>query len=75
MSRLSRLKTATHGEDGKWAHGEITRLRAELEAAKADYSRLMEKHNALHMSARQHRDDLAAANAEIERLKSRAWGY
>ena len=30
MSRLCRLKTATHGEDGKWAYDEITSLRAQL---------------------------------------------
>lgn len=27
MSRLSRLKSRSHGEDGKWAHDEIVRLR------------------------------------------------
>ena len=31
MSRLCRLKNATHGEDGLWAYNEITRLRFELE--------------------------------------------
>jgi hypothetical protein len=41
MSRLSRLKTASHGEDGKWAYEEITRLRAELEAAKAEVERII----------------------------------
>ena len=30
MSRLCRLKTATHGEDGKWAYDEIKSLRAQL---------------------------------------------
>ena len=35
MSRLCRLKTKTHGEDGQWAYSEIVSLRervAELEA-------------------------------------------
>jgi len=36
MSRLCRLKTKTHGDDGKWAHQEITRLRAELASAVKD---------------------------------------
>ena len=27
MSRLSRLKTASHGDDGKWAYNEIVSLR------------------------------------------------
>lgn len=27
MSRLCRLKNASHGDDGKWAHEEIKRLR------------------------------------------------
>ena len=30
MSRLCRLKTASHGDDGKWAYDEIVKLRAEL---------------------------------------------
>ena len=36
MSRLCRLKTASHGEDGKWAYEEIVKLRAELAALKAE---------------------------------------
>ena len=36
MSRLCRLKTSSHGEDGKWAYEEIVKLRAELSALKAD---------------------------------------
>ena len=27
MSRLCRLKTASHGDDGKWAYNEIVTLR------------------------------------------------
>lgn len=30
MSRLCRLKTASHGADGKWAYEEITRLRQQV---------------------------------------------
>lgn len=30
MSRLCRLKTKTHGEDGQWAYDEIIRLRREV---------------------------------------------
>ena len=36
MSRLCRLKTASHGDDGKWAYEEIVELRAELAALKAE---------------------------------------
>ena len=36
MSRLCRLKTSSHGEDGKWAYEEIVKLRAELSALQAD---------------------------------------
>jgi hypothetical protein len=34
MSRLCRLKTKTHGEDGQWAYEEITRLRELLREAR-----------------------------------------
>ena len=33
MSRLCRLKNATHGHDGVWAYAEITRLREKLKVA------------------------------------------
>ena len=36
MSRLCRLKTSSHGDDGKWAYEEIVKLRAELSALKTD---------------------------------------
>ena len=36
MSRLCRLKTASHGDDGKWAYSEIVKLRSELAALKAE---------------------------------------
>ena len=36
MSRLCRLKTASHGDDGKWAYEEIVKLRSELAALKAE---------------------------------------
>ena len=53
---------------------EIERLRAELEAAKAvtyDDAKL----NAAHALNALLKEQLAAANAEIERLKSQTWGY
>lgn len=31
MSRLCRLKTASHGDDGKWAYNEIVSLRKQLD--------------------------------------------
>lgn len=30
MSRLCRLKTKSHGDDGRWAYDEITRLRQQV---------------------------------------------
>lgn len=68
MSRICRLKGYRHiGEDGRWAAKEIDRLRAELAATQADFSRLMEKHNAIHVSARETRDELAKSrNAPAE---------
>jgi hypothetical protein len=33
------LKTASHGEDGKWAYSEIIKLRAENEALRKDAER------------------------------------
>lgn len=35
MSRLCRLKSASHGEDGQWAYEEIVRLREKLDYANA----------------------------------------
>lgn len=43
MSRLCRLKTASHGEDGKWAYGEIIKLRQAIESQAAE----IEKYKAL----------------------------
>ena len=39
MSRLCRLKTKTHGEDGQWAYEEITKLREQV----AEQSAVIEK--------------------------------
>lgn len=36
MSRLCRLKTASHGDDGKWAYGEIIKLRQAIESQAAE---------------------------------------
>ena len=35
MSRLCRLKTASHGDDGQWAYEEITKLREQVAAQAA----------------------------------------
>ena len=43
MSRLCRLKTASHGDDGKWAYGEIIKLRQAIESQAAE----IEKYKAL----------------------------
>ena len=47
MSRLCRLKTKTHGEDGQWAYEEITKLREQVAAQAAVIESLKE---ALHYS-------------------------
>ena len=39
MSRLCRLKSATHGKDGAWANSEIIRLRKENAALHKDSMR------------------------------------
>lgn len=36
MSRLCRLKTASHGDDGKWAYDEIVSLRKQRDELLAD---------------------------------------
>ena len=36
MSRLSRLKTASHGDDGKWAYDEIVSLRKQRDELLSD---------------------------------------
>lgn len=40
MSRLCRLKTASHGEDGKWAYEEITKLREQVAAQASEIESL-----------------------------------
>lgn len=42
MSRLCRLKTKTHGEDGQWAYEEITKLREQVAAQAAVIEKLRE---------------------------------
>ena len=42
MSRLCRLKTASHGEDGQWAYEEITKLREQVAAQAAVIEKLRE---------------------------------
>ena len=43
MSRLCRLRSSSHGEDGKWAHEEILRLRAALQHKKESEMNIAEK--------------------------------
>lgn len=43
MSRLSRLKTKTHGEDGQWAYEEITKLRETIAVQAAVIERLTKR--------------------------------
>ena len=40
MSRLCRLKTASHGDDGKWAYEEIVKQRDELLAVLLEISQV-----------------------------------
>ena len=42
MSRLCRLKTKTHGEDGQWAYDEIVKQRKQIEALTAQVGVLRE---------------------------------
>ena len=42
MSRLCRLKTASHGDDGKWAYEEIVSQRQRIEALTAQVGVLRE---------------------------------
>ena len=42
MSRLCRLKTASHGDDGKWAHGEIVSLRKQRDELMTALKKLTE---------------------------------
>ena len=44
MSRLSRLKTASHGDDGKWAYDEIVSLRKQRDELLAALERFMDSH-------------------------------
>ena len=39
MSRLCRLKTASHGDDGKWAYNEIVSLRKQRDELLSDIER------------------------------------
>lgn len=39
MSRLCRLRKASHGEEGRWAYKEITQLRAEVAKLRKDAER------------------------------------
>ena len=41
MSRLCRLKTKTHGKDGKWAYNEIIKLRREVDYQQSTIDALM----------------------------------
>ena len=44
MSRLCRLKTASHGDDGKWAYNEIVSLRKQRDELLAALERFMDSH-------------------------------
>ena len=44
MSRLCRLKTASHGDDGKWAYNEIVSLRKQRDELLAVLERFMDSH-------------------------------
>ena len=44
MSRLCRLKTASHGDDGKWAYDEIVSLRKQRDKLLAALERFMASH-------------------------------
>ena len=49
MSRLCRLKTASHGDDGKWAYNEIVSLRKQRDDLLAALEFSREKIAELHI--------------------------
>jgi len=63
MSRLCRLKTKSHGEDGKWAYNEIINLRQQIAESQARKVKLRE---ALEMIAgKRYCLDVLMSNSDI----------
>ena len=60
MSRLCRLKTASHGDDGKWAYNEIVSLRKQRDELLAALEKCRKELSAW---MRDHGDDLATQEA------------
>ena len=59
MSRLCRLKTESHGEDGKWAYEEIVKLRSELSALQGENEKLLATNAALELEVASLRNVMA----------------
>lgn len=80
MSRLCRLRTKTHGEDGQWAYEEITKLREQVAAQAAEIARLktvpmkyrrMQFNAELQEEVTRLREQVKAQAAVIEQLTKR----
>lgn len=80
MSRLCRLRTKTHGEDGQWAYEEITKLREQVSAQAAEIARLktvpmkyrrMQFNAELQEEVARLREQVSAQAAVIEQLTKR----
>lgn len=65
MSRLCRLKTKSHGEDGLWAYNEITQLRATIEKLQAIRREFDVENTRLLVENEKLRKDLATAEQRV----------
>ena len=66
MSRLCRLKTASHGDDGKWAYNEIVSLRKQRDELLAGLEKMNRSYVILMESARDRICDLGGECDGIE---------
>ncbi len=66
MSRLCRLRTKTHGEDGQWAYNEITKQRREI----AEYADLCDKLGEALQNCANNEDDVMLTRNALEAWRS-----
>ena len=77
MSRLCRLKTASHGDDGKWAYNEIVSLRKQRDELLSAIAKESAERDAVNTIAKRQSailtrtgDELADCRVEIAALKA-----
>jgi len=77
MSRLSRLKTASHGDDGKWVYDEIVSLRKQRDELLSAIAKESAERDAVNTIAKRQSailtrtgDELADCRVEIAALKA-----